>query len=140
MTKEILLDVIKKREIILPDKKRLALLKRKENLRRKTGMALTVLRPLVNELALYGEEMKETTSFNVELQSKIDQKNPFVIDGDYNESVVRAMNFLLQEHTLSQIAKALIPDHPDFKDQVVESRTQLISLMKEKNPTRFGRK
>jgi hypothetical protein len=124
---------------LLSDKEIKRLSRREKALKVREGEAFQILKPLVAELATHGEESIDTPAHEVELRDAIGSKNYFLVkaNGDYNEGMVKAMDYLLEKRSLIDIAGVLIPDNPDFKNQVRVARTSLVNLMKDKNPKRF---
>lgn len=117
--------------------------KREEILKRKTGLALTALRPITLELATGIKEWPDTPAFSADLWEEVD-KNPFFVDGDNNETFRKTTNFLLQKkgQDLDWIAEQLLADSKirnfDFSGLYEEAKSKLIGLIKSKNPDRFS--
>jgi len=124
---------------LLSDKEIKRLSRREKALKVREGEAFQMLKPMVSELATHGEEAIDTQAHEVELRDAISSKNNFLVkaNGDYNEGMIKAMDYLLEKRSLMDIAEVLIPDNPDYKSQVRVARTSLVTLMKDKNPKRF---
>lgn len=123
-------------------------IKRRISFEKKKDLALIALSPIVLELAEGSSvEWVDSESLDSDLWNRVDDKNPFFVASNPNETFKKATDYLLQkkDNSVEKIADNILSgskvrNFADRRAGFEMAKQELIELIKSKNPERFSNK